>query len=276
VDKIRGDYGGIEGGTGLAEYRSSANMAARRLEQLARALRALRRRDGFTFYDELRMSLKAEEVRKSRQAEVDWKRKAAKDAAGLWLESWFGWLPLVNDIWSACNVLQQPPPFGKFSARDGQTFHAVAANTATFGNKADGKGGVRLQTLVRVDNPNVWLANQLGLVNPALTAFQLMPWSWLLNWFVNLEQFLGSYTEWFGLELRNPSTTYFCKSFGQHWNTDPYYNQKLMLSETVMWQRSLGISRPSLRFTNLKALSITRAATASSLVLQLFLDVKKK
>lgn len=41
----------------------------------------------------------------------------------------------------------------------------------------------------------------MGLINPALTAFQIIPLSFILNWFINVEQVLGALTDFAGLSL---------------------------------------------------------------------------
>lgn len=86
------------------------------------------------------------------------------------LEFHFGWVPLVNDIASGIEVLQSTfPPY---------TVRATAVSAATQGlakqymnDPVNGRvtwwrSRVQLIANISITNPNLWLANQLGFVNP--------------------------------------------------------------------------------------------------------------
>lgn len=69
-------------------------------------------------------------------------------------------------------------------------------------------GTVTFSAGVVVTNPNLWLGNKLGLINPLSVAWDLVPWSFVANMFVNIGQLLGSLTDLAGLSLRDDSLTY--------------------------------------------------------------------
>ena len=54
-----------------------------------------------------------------------------------------------------------------------------------------------------ISSPNSLKANQLGLVNPASVAWELIPFSFLVDWFLPVGKFLESYTDTVGMQLDN-------------------------------------------------------------------------
>nr|WEU70935.1 MAG: maturation protein [Hangzhou fiers-like virus 4] len=262
MGRIRGEHGGVQGLTFLAEFNESLRMVAARSMQFARAAADLRKGRFHSFL--ARWGLKP------LPKHQDLKRTKAKEAAGLWLEYWFGWAPSLNDVYNAVNLLQQPIPAQRFKAR--ARFNQPQ-QLVTSGARQEGvfEYGCSMRATVTVSNPNLWLANQLGLVNPASTAWELIPFSWLLGWWVNVGQVLSSLTDWFGLSVRDASTTYYAAAKGLVRASDPYWNQTSDY-EGFAWVRSLGIHKPVLKVTGLSGLSVTRAATACSLVVQLFMS----
>ena len=58
-----------------------------------------------------------------------------------------------------------------------------------------------------VSNPNLFLANQLGFVNAGVVAWDVVPFSFVLDWFVNVGQFLAAFTDFWGLTISNSQTS---------------------------------------------------------------------
>ncbi len=61
---------------------------------------------------------------------------------------------------------------------------------------------------VTISNPNLYLANNLGLANPAIVVWELIPFSFVVDWFVTVGQFLENGSAWLGLTVTKPYTTY--------------------------------------------------------------------
>jgi hypothetical protein len=61
---------------------------------------------------------------------------------------------------------------------------------------------------VNVSNPNAYLLNQLGLINPAEVIWDLIPWSFLFGAVSNMNALLSSFTAEVGLTVTNRSTTF--------------------------------------------------------------------
>jgi len=185
----------------LAERKQAASMMTKRIEQLLTFGNCIRHRRFTQACDVLGISRNS-----LRRMNI---RKGAKAASSNYLEFHFGWSPLVSDIGSAIDVLQSP-------IRD-----LTAVGTATVRGKTlwvnpepwwhtthrTWLARVRIASDVRVTNPNLWRANQLGFVNPATVLWELVPFSFVLDWFVNVSDFLSGFSDNVGLSLANSYVT---------------------------------------------------------------------
>lgn len=130
-----------------------------------------------------------------------------KGTANLWLEYTFGWAPLVGDMYNAMDVLQQDFPVDRLKS----SARALRAGPAPFpgGGVAGDKLVVNMKVVCRVKadleitNPNLLLLNQLGLINPAAVAWDLVPFSFVVDWFVPVARFINSWTADAGYTLKN-------------------------------------------------------------------------
>lgn len=265
-------------GVAIATWSEAHSMLTNRMIQLAGAARSLfvkRRLDWFV------EDLGVKRLPKHKSLT----RVKSRECAGLWLEYWFGWSASVGDIYAAVDVLQQQVPSFQI---DGKGF--AKRSYARWDNPGNGyftrEGGqIRIHAKVGaevfVTNPNLYLANSLGLINPATVALDLIPFSWLVNWFVNINQFVNSWSKYLGLELRNPYHTIYCVlENGERWSGYSHIPTK-----TFHWNRTnshgycvkrrTGIPGVSLIFTSINRLSWTRAATAASLLVSLFINDRK-
>lgn len=117
-----------------------------------------------------------------------------------------------------------------------------------------------------VRNPNLHLASQLGLTNPASVAYELVPYSFVLDWVLPLGPFLSSLTDFSGLDISNAYMTKVCKGVSSY---DLKYADNPAANVTdngtaVCMSRVLGLPTIDVSF-DFRPLSLTRAATAASL-----------
>lgn len=247
-------------GVFLVELEKSAAMIAQRGLQIVDLIRAVR---------------KADFGRASAILRRDFQPKGTtKGFANVWLEYSFGWSPMIKDIHSAIDVLQNPI---KAILPIGKAVGGMYKNTSTSGsfpNEASrtvwegtilGKTGAE----VTVSNPNLYLANNLGLVNPFTVAWELIPFSFVVDWFIPVENFLSYGSDLYGLSVTNAWNTLYIRGttydyqksvilgrYGERWLTGAYMT------------RSLGLPGPSLFVKPFKVPSWKRAANAISLVVQ--------
>lgn len=135
------------------------------------------------------------------------KQGPLKAAADLHLEVIFGWMPLLSDVIAAATTVIDHPPVHRF-------IRATAAQTAytdkfayPFNNSTwkGARGEFILRSSrgarVTVSNPNLWLAERAGLLNPAAVAWDLVPWSFVVNMVSNTGVLVNSITDYAGLTI---------------------------------------------------------------------------
>lgn len=265
-------------GVFAAERREAYGMVYRRVTGLYRAYKHLRRGEFRQFLRELSVNPK----RKHRS----WVRSAANEASGLWLEYWFGWSPTITDIYNTVEVLTQDLPAGRYygSAKARLAYYnklVYQSNPTGNFEEIDQTAVYRAQmgATIKLVNPDLFLLNQLGLINPASVAWEIVPFSFVIDWFTQFGSSLNAMSDWVGLEVRDPYQTYTLKA------TKHNFRKRVAsypMDFTVEYlpefraQRLKGLYRPTPVYPVIGNFgkSKTRAATAVSLLTQLFLSGK--
>lgn len=124
----------------------------------------------------------------SRMSKLPRSKRLAKG----YLEFQFGWAPLLNDVYSAVEA------YSNGLASTGDRIRKKSGQLTTRRNldrpleaTATASGIVRNQGAARL--------NQLGLSNPALMAWNKLPFSFLIDWFIPVSTYLGGITASAGL-----------------------------------------------------------------------------
>lgn len=199
-------------------------------------------------------------------------RSKTKRFADDFLEWHFGWKPLVADIGNAVELLQGPVPFGRFKARGRKV--KIDRKFTAVNQVASYLGFVQAECgcCYTVTNPNLYLANKLGFVNPAAIAWELVPFSFVVDWFVNVGDFLTQSSELYGLTISDPYTTQLlvispCSARYQYSYAGRFYGFE-SLSMGVWLDRAASLPEVKLGIRPAWRLSPMRAATAISLLVQ--------
>lgn len=211
------------GSTLTSERRATWSTLVTILERALRAARSIKRmnfssaaRDLGLPYREVtvvkrrRVSTLTSRGRKTRvirikQTKFDWGtgRMRIKTLANGWLMYSYGVKPLAEDAYNAVDILQRPFPWSIVSGNATVKSHLYQSGPYSI-VRMDGSASVRQSIHVRVDNPNLWLANRLGLVNPAQWILEGIPFSFVVDWFSNLSDVVNSFTDFVGLETWSP------------------------------------------------------------------------
>lgn len=196
-------------------------------------------------------------------------KTGAKHFANNFLELHFGWEPLIKDIYATMDVLSREPPpqvvRASASARRSLVIPQAGYNPVSATVKSH--TSVRVGAKIRVVNENLFLAEQLGVINPASVIWDAIPWSFLVGWISNVSQFVGSFTDYAGLEVTGSwHTVGYREDRAWEW----IVGSNLIASganSSMQVERKLGLPPVTLRLKPLK-LSPTKALTAVSLLLQ--------
>lgn len=263
-----------EMGTFIAEGRESYGLIANRATGLYRSYRELRKGNFRGFLRELSVKPK----RKHRSVV----RTSAGEASGLWLEYWFGWSPAVNDLHSAYRVLTSQKQRGtRTDGTSGSRLPLMTADvtgpSACRSTSVEGIYLVKTGATYKLVNPNAAIRTSLGLNNPLAIAWEVVPFSFVVDWFTQFGNCISAMTDFAGFELTDAYRTDFIianQEFETWYRPDGRGNNIRFRSRHFKSSRTKGLAYPlplRPRLANFGS-SVTRAATAVSLLTAIFLD----
>lgn len=137
-----------------------------------------------------------------------------KQAADLLLEVQFGWKPLAETLYNGMKVLSDPMPSVNYRVgshpvpvdseyKVGGIVMHTASNVSY--SHTVGKIGCAARGTIYISDVNQYLLNRMGIINPFSVAWDAIPFSFVVDWFINVKSFLDSFTDYLGTETRNSS-----------------------------------------------------------------------
>lgn len=243
-------------GVTLAQANMTLGMISKRAEETLDLILALRRKDW-------------KKVRRLLRPHKGW-RKRTKGVADNYLEIYFGWMPFIVDMAKAVKVLDSDFPFGKVRG-SASLEDTLEIGGAVYGVRHKARFRAAVEAQVRVTNPWLDTAGRLGLLNPIPVIYDITPWSFVVNWVINLDQFLAQGEFYPGVELKDPQWMEQVEDDMQVWKAPADGNPGLTGgSRGKSFRRSVGslpsVSlkiRPNYRWDNLP-----RALSQVSLLIQ--------
>jgi hypothetical protein len=268
IEKV---HGGVSAsiGAALAECNEALGMVATRATQLYHMARSLKRGDirGFT------ANLASSDAKRVRRQYSKF-RNGVSDLSSVWLEAWFGWVPAVKDIYDAYRVLTRD--FG--SNYVNSTGRSTATDTVYSDNSTL---TVTCQELYIsysmygrfwITNPNLLLASELGLTNPASVLWEVTPFSFLVDWFSSFGDWIDSLDDELGWDF-DPSSTFYKRiaTARQRWIYHPsdarFAEHHSVYGKCFDRVPSAGIFPPiRIQSNRLDRLSVTRGVTSVALL----------
>lgn len=271
----------------LAERRQCADMLKKRIGTLIHSVQAIRK--GYLFEAWRYMSPK-------KRFPDGLKRtvRASKDnVANYWLEFQYGWKPLLSDIHGAAEQIarsyrdQVPYRFvgSAQCVKEAKDVFIQFATSTVSGNKwselADYSYLERSKFVIEavVDNATLQALSQTGITNPLLLAWELVPYSFVVDWFIPVGNYLEQLTYAQGLTFKTGTESKRrvgvadtrLKVFSKAWpnmSFDKSPTRHVLLTSKT---RSVLTSFPYQRLPSFQPhLGVERALSGISLINQLF------
>lgn len=176
------------------------NTVSKRIGQIANAMLALKRGRWKQFKRHLGLdkSLKRPGAHKF------------QDIPGLWLEYSFGWSPLVSDCYNILNKTFEPPRM-KVQKEHSEVIDKSFDQTSASRVRLTGSCRVNVRAtascMVSVDVPALAALAQYGINNPAAVAWELVPWSFVVDWFIPVGDYIEQLGATAGLLLTEQQVT---------------------------------------------------------------------
>jgi hypothetical protein len=165
---------------------------------------------------------------------LDFKRKVSslgsKDAADLWLTYQYGIKPLISDVLDAQDFVFRQPGFALSKGQASEVWDrdGLILNNSLWEQTLRLEGtrwGCNTQVAYTVDSPFLAGANTLGLSNPALLFWELIPFSFIVDWFINMGEVVSSINQGAGLIFLFGSRTRWLRpSYHVRWRPAPSTN----------------------------------------------------
>jgi len=137
------------------------------------------------------------------------------DVPGAWLELQYGWKPLMSDVQSACQALDKANSgrpviasavtMGSQPIRDRWFKTAGVDGSVGWNNQVTGSHKVKVRLDFRLDNPLLATFSQLGLTNPAVIVWERVPYSFVVDWFLPVGDYLDAWTATLGWTFKGGS-----------------------------------------------------------------------
>lgn len=188
-------------GATLAEGRQAMTMMLTRVSQLIDFTKSVRRLDFVRAARIVNLAIVPKGV------------SAKKSLANNWLEYSFGWRPLIQDLYNAADHLQNPLNTVRPKGRSKDSYmNKRQVNQPTSSiyslDLVQGIMYAQMGCEIEINNPNLYLLNKLGLANPASVIWELIPFSFVVDWFTTVGEFLSSGTDFLGLTVKRPWSLY--------------------------------------------------------------------
>jgi hypothetical protein len=121
------------------------------------------------------------------------KRLRAKDVSGRWLEMQYGWLPLVSQSYEAAKALEtlHKPRSLKFTAsvKNGTSEDNRSINPSVYEYWVRWSYGRKILANLYED---LTTARSLGMVDPRQVLWEIVPYSFVVDWFIPVGTYLSA------------------------------------------------------------------------------------
>jgi hypothetical protein len=139
-----------------------------------------------------------------------------------WLEYKYGWMPLLMDVKGAAEYFAQQHVVRPTTFTVSATEEVTKTKTWPYVSATYGSGvpytstyflSVNLKTRCKIwcelTSPHLSTMQQLGLTNPALVAWELVPFSFVFDWFIQVGDWLTAMTAQQGVTIKRSMLSFY-------------------------------------------------------------------
>lgn len=177
-------------GESLGEAKTTAQHLAKTAIVLGRAYKAARKGNFGQVANLLRVNPK--------------RFKPSLSASERWLEYQYGWMPLMNDIYDSHKLITEGfrkkamtmssvRRISSFDERRSSSQRLEDSPWTVMSKRTD-----FMKVYYRVDDTSAARIHQMGLINPLEVAWAITPWSFVVDWFLPVGNFLEALTAGLG------------------------------------------------------------------------------
>jgi hypothetical protein len=249
LEKVKGHQFNLGVETGQA--RQTVGLLSENLRKLGKAALALRRGDFATAARQLGASPRGTRLKPS-------------DISGRWLELQYGWLPLISSSYEAATAfaeISNGPRHTLFRVRrrEGKSFE-LSTSPTDFSMIVPGYGRRQIQYEMYEE---MSVQRQLGLYDPLSIAWELTPWSFVVDWFVPFGTYLSNLnqipklkgrwlvTDTLKAEITRSTAQWLDTAYwGANWNPPTVLVRPILDWGTTMVTRTFSASPPPVPLPN--------------------------
>jgi hypothetical protein len=268
----------------FAERHQTVNLIATTAVRLADTMMLLRQ-------GKFGAAAKALGVRSSRSRRARygkaWGRSPENASASAWLELQYGWKPLLADIYGSAEAVAQAQASWISNNVSVKKKRVYDSSVSSFGANGSIPGATQTDETIKhseysvkfdlryiISNEGLHTLSQVGLSNPALLAWELLPFSFVVDWFLPVGNFISSWDATLGLKFGSGSVVTCLKQYVQqrryiNFSNSTFYGSGFCSRNqtSVVIIRTPLFSWPTIRFPEFKnPVSFTHALNAIALL----------
>lgn len=273
----------------VAERKQTCDLLAGTAKQIASSFAHLRKGDIAGAARDLGI---VTPKRAGRRFKKSYAEDQAKALSSGWLALQYGWKPLLSDVYGAAEHLAKSHnniifkrqqvrgtvAHDKYTRRDDLTSAMKGVNYRAWQDKDSVT--IRYGVCYSASSPTIANLAQLGITNPALLAWELVPYSFVADWFLPIGNWLATLDATLGLQFLSGYKTVF-----RRWSSEGVQVKAYSIDSTGVQFNGFGSSSevgvscrrttlsgfPSVPFPNFKnPFSTSHVTSAMSLLFQTF------
>jgi hypothetical protein len=240
----------------VAQSKQLVNMVVLNIRKFSRSLRALKRGDIATAARQLGINDRVSKLK-------------SKDISGRWLELQYGWLPAISDTFEAAKAYEAATSMRKTRVKaNGWTATTYEGSASPSNYHAPGTARTSRRVIYEMEE-DISLPRSLGLEDPLSVVWEIIPYSFVIDWFLPIGTYLENLAVIPNLRGRFITTTRQTKQAAYKYGITPAYRGYRRvyfdLKVTRACTTGLSVQRPAFVESLSLALGATRIFNAVAL-----------